>query len=253
MILRAGGCSDRGPVRATNEDALFKDEALGLLIVADGMGGHAAGEVASRLAIEAVTGFIRRTSEDDEHSWPYGIDSSLSLNANRIRTAVHLANRRVFREAENHDDYTGMGTTIVAALVLGGAVSIAHVGDSRLYHSSNGRLLQLTHDDSWAATVLGLRPPDSAAAELHPMRHVLTNVLGARDHTEIHVQDRALGPGELLLLCTDGLHGSLDDRSIQEVITQHKSMEATAEALVRTALDRGSRDNVTALVASYEE
>jgi PPM family protein phosphatase len=253
MTLRAGGFSDRGPLRRTNEDAMFMDEALGLLIVADGMGGHAAGEVASRLAVEAVAGFIRRTSEDDEHSWPYGIDSNLSLNANRIRTAVHLANRRVFREAESHDDYTGMGTTIVAALVFDGTVSIAHVGDSRMYHSSNDHLLQLTRDDSWAATVLGHRPLDLAAAEPHPMRHVLTNVLGARDHTEIHVQDRAVGSGELLLLCTDGLHGSMDDRSIQEVLTRHKSMEATAEALVRAALDRGSRDNVTALVATYEE
>lgn len=253
ITLRAGGCSDRGPVRATNEDALFKDEALGLLIVTDGMGGHAAGEVASRLAIEAVVGFIRRTSEDDEHSWPYGIDSHLSLNANRIRTAVHLANRRVFREAENHDDYTGMGTTIVAALVADGTVSIAHVGDSRMYHWANGRLLQVTRDDSWAATVLGQRPTDLPAAEPHPMRHVLTNVLGARDHTEIHIQDRAIGPGERLLLCTDGLHGSIDDGTIQEVLARQKSMETAAEALVRAALDRGSRDNVTALVATYEE
>jgi serine/threonine protein phosphatase PrpC len=253
ITLRAGGCSDRGPVRATNEDALFKDEPLGLLIVADGMGGHAAGEVASRLAIEAVVGFIRRTSEDDEHSWPYGIDSHLSLNANRIRTAVHLANRRVFREAENHDDYTGMGTTIVAALVTDGTVSIAHVGDSRMYHWANGRLLQVTRDDSWAATVLGQRPTDLPAAEPHPMRHVLTNVLGARDRTEIHIQDRAIGPGERLLLCTDGLHGSIDDGTIQEVLARQKSMETAAEALVRAALDRGSRDNVTALVATYEE
>jgi PPM family protein phosphatase len=232
---------------------LFKDEALGLLIVADGMGGHAAGEVASRLAIEAVVGFIRRTSEDDEHSWPYGIDSHLSLNANRIRTAVHLANRRVFREAENHDDYTGMGTTIVAALVMDGTVSIAHVGDSRMYHWSNGHLLQVTHDDSWAATVLGQRPTDLPRAEPHSMRHVLTNVLGARDHTEIHIQDRAIGPGERLLLCTDGLHGSIDDGTIQEVLARQASMETAAEALVRAALDRGSRDNITALVATTEE
>jgi hypothetical protein len=173
---------------------LFKDEALGLLIVADGMGGHAAGEVASRLAVEAVTSFIRRTSEDQEHSWPYGIDSDLSFNANRLRTAVHLANRRVFREAENHDDYTGMGTTIVAALVANGTMSIAHVGDSRMYLAGNGQLVQLTRDDSWAATVLGQSPLNGAApTEQHPMRHVLTNVLGARDNTEIHMQERKIG------------------------------------------------------------
>jgi protein phosphatase len=251
--LRAGGWSDRGPVRRTNEDALFKDEELGLLIVADGMGGHAAGEVASRLAVEAVVAFIRRTTEDHEHSWPYGIDASLSFNANRLRTAVNLANRRVFREAENHDDYTGMGTTIVAALVLDGTLSIAHVGDSRLYRAANGRLVQLTRDDSWAATVLVQRPHDAATAEQHPMRHVLTNVLGARDHTDIHIQDCPVGAGELLLLCTDGLHGSVDNGLIQELLVQQATMERTAETLVRAALDRGSRDNVTALVAICEE
>jgi protein phosphatase len=232
---------------------LFKDEALGLLIVADGMGGHAAGEVAARLAVEAVVAFIRRTSEDHEHSWPYGIDSSLSFNANRLRTAVHLANRRVFREAENHDDYTGMGTTIVAALVFDGILSVAHVGDSRLYHAANGQLAQLTRDDSWAATVLVQRPLDAAATEHHPMRHVLTNVLGAREQTDIHIQDRPVAPGELMLLCTDGLHGSLDDGAIKELLVPQTTMERTAEALVRAAIERGSRDNVTALVAVCEE
>lgn len=251
--LRAGGCSDRGPVRRANEDALFKDEELGLLIVADGMGGHAAGEVASRLAVEAVAGFVRRTGEDHEHSWPYGVDSTLSFNANRLRTAVHLANRRVFREAENHDDYTGMGTTIVAALMVGGSLSIAHVGDSRLYHAANGTLVQLTRDDSWAATVLGQGPLDAVSKEQHPMRHVLTNVLGARDHTEIHIQERTVAPGELLLLCTDGLHGTVDDRLMLQLLAEHPSVERAAEALVKAALDRGSRDNVTALVAKCEE
>jgi PPM family protein phosphatase len=244
----AAGTSDRGPVRRTNEDALFKDETLGLLVVADGMGGHAAGEVASRLAVEAVVGFIRRTSEDHEHSWPYGIDSSLSFNANRLRTAVHLANRRVFREAESHDDYTGMGTTIVAALVLDGVLSVAHVGDSRMYHAAGGQLVQLTRDDSWAATVLVQRPADTPT-EPHPMRHVLTNVLGARDNTDIHVQDRPIGPGDVLLLCTDGLHGSVDDGLIHELLAQSRTAEQKADALVRAALDKGSRDNVTALVA----
>jgi protein phosphatase len=251
--IRAGGCSDRGPVRRTNEDALFIDEGLGLLIVADGMGGHAAGEVASRLAVEAVVGFIRRTSEDHEQSWPYGIDSSLSFNANRLRTAVHLANRRVFREAESHDDYTGMGTTIVAALALDNQLAIVHVGDSRMYQAVTGELVQLTRDDSWAARVLVQQPAPSPGAEPHPMRHVLTNVLGARDTTDIHVQERPLAAGDLFLLCTDGLHGSLDDQAIHALLAPHAALERTAEGLVRAAVERGSRDNVTALVALCTE
>jgi protein phosphatase len=239
-------------VRRTNEDALFVDESLGLLIVADGMGGHAAGEVASRLAVEAVVGFIRRTTEDHEQSWPYGIDSTLSFNANRLRTAVHLANRRVFREAESHDDYTGMGTTIVAALVLDNQLSIAHVGDSRMYHSANGQIVQLTRDDSWAARVL-VQQPASPSAEPHPMRHVLTNVLGARDTTDIHVQERPIVAGDVFLLCTDGLHGSLDDQAIHALLAAPTAADRTADALVRAAIERGSRDNVTALVAVCTE
>ena len=116
-MLRAHGISDLGTTRKTNEDSLFSDETLGLFVVADGMGGHAAGEVASRLAVEAVEGFIRRSQADREFSWPYGIDASLGYDGNRLRTAISLANRRVFRAAESHDDYTGMGSTVVAALV----------------------------------------------------------------------------------------------------------------------------------------
>jgi serine/threonine protein phosphatase PrpC len=139
MIRRAGGCSDRGPVRRTNEDALFEDEAFGLLSVADGMGGHAAGEVASRLAVDAVVGFLRRTSDDHEHSWPDGLDSALSLTSNRVRTAVSFANRRV------------------------------------------------------------------------------------------------------------------DDKRTQEIPARHESVDPTADALVRAALDQGCRDNVTVLVAECDD
>jgi len=250
MRLRASGCSDRGPVRRTNEDSWCVDETLGTLLVADGMGGHAAGEVASRLALEAVVSFIRRTSDDDEISWPYGIDAHLSLSANRLRTAVHLANRRVYREAENHDDYTGMGTTIAAALFSRGLVSLAHVGDSRIYHLAGGALVQLTRDDSWAATVLG-QPADGAGVP-HPMRHVLTNVLGARDHTEVHIQDRQVQRGDRLLLCSDGLHGTLSADDMQRVLEEHDSVGHAADALIRLALERGTRDNVTAVVAAVE-
>jgi protein phosphatase len=163
---------------------------------------------------------------------------------------VHLANRRVFRAAESHDDYTGMGTTVVAVLAGDHQLSIAHVGDSRLYILSDDALVQVTRDDSWTAAVLG-QPAVAGAYSTHPMRNVLTNVLGARDHTEVHLEERGAAKGACLLLCTDGLHGVLDDTSIKALLQQHESVEEAASALVRSALEYGSRDNVTALVARY--
>src|SRR5262245_39319035 len=126
-----------------NEDAFVSAEDLRLFIVADGMGGHAAGEVASRVAVESIENFVRRSHETTDFSWPFGIDPTLSYEANRLKTAVSLANRRINRLSENHDDYLGMGTTVVRALVSDGQLIAAHVGDSRLYVSAGNELIQL--------------------------------------------------------------------------------------------------------------
>src|SRR5436190_17799347 len=147
MVL-AHAVSDAGPVRKNNEDSCAVEHDLQVYVVADGMGGHNAGEVASRLAVEALVGFMRRSHEDTDVSWPYGIDPTISLHANRLRTAINLANRRVFRAAESHDDYTGMGTTVVAALVTGTKLVVGNVGDSRLYVSTNDGFSQVTEDDT---------------------------------------------------------------------------------------------------------
>jgi protein phosphatase len=245
--------SDAGRVRKTNEDGFVSDPGLNLYAVADGMGGHRAGEVASRLALEAVTTFIRRSSEDTDFTWPYGIDDKLSFHGNRLRTAIHLANRRVFRAAESSDDYSGMGTTIVGLLVDGARAAIGYVGDSRLYLLANGSLQQLTSDDSWAAAILAhdtaLSPEQLAR---HPMRNVLTNALGARDEVEVHVGERTLKSGDMLLLCTDGLHGVLDAKQLQHILQSAGSVEQAARTLVDAAMNAGSRDNVTALVMRYD-
>ncbi len=242
-----------GRVRKSNEDAYVVDEAVCLFAVADGMGGHEAGEVASRLAIDAVAGFIRRSSADTEFSWPYGLDGSLSFDGNRLRTAIHLANRRVFRAAESNDDYNGMGTTIVGLLVSGSKLVVGHVGDSRLYLLRNRTIEQVTMDDSWAATILA-HNPRLHANELanHPMRNVLTNALGARDQVDVHLAERDLEDGDTLLLCSDGLHGVLDASALQGMLDDQPDTAVAARALVDRALDEGSRDNVTALVVRYE-
>ena len=251
-MIRACGVSDAGRVRKTNEDRFVSDPDARFFAVADGMGGHNAGEVASRLAVEALTAFIQRSASDTDFSWPYGLDKTLSFDGNRLRTAIHLANRRVFRAAESTDDYGGMGTTVVGLLVNGTRMSIGHVGDSRLYLLSNGNLEQLTQDDSWAATILAqdpsLNPEDIAH---HPMRNVLTNVVGAREKVDVHLSERSLKDGDVLLLCSDGLHGALDADSLIQILKANPDVDQAARALVDAALER-SRDNVTALVVRYE-
>lgn len=245
----AHGVTDLGRVRKTNEDSLLVDAALRLYIVADGMGGHNAGEVASKLAVEAVRGFLARSQSSNDFTWPYGIEPTLSFQGNRLMTAIRLANRRVFKAGESRDDYAGLGTTMVAALVAEGHLTFSGVGDSRIYVFTDGRLQQITIDDSWAATVLARDPgADEAAFAHHPMRHVLTNVLGARDQIDMEVDERPIVGHERVLLCSDGLHGVVDDETLGRVLGTDASETSMAEELVALALERGAGDNVTALV-----
>jgi PPM family protein phosphatase len=250
-MLTAHGTTHPGRVRPNNEDAYLCDAALGLFVVADGMGGHNAGEVASNLAVEAIKGFLVRSEEGQDFTWPYGIEAALSFHGNRLMTAIKLANRRVFKAGESRDDYAGLGTTVVAALIADGHITFSGVGDSRIYVFANGTLEQLTQDDSWAATVLGR---ESSAEELaaHPMRHVLTSVLGAREQVDVDVDERPLTGGETFLLCSDGLHGVLGDDTLMQVLGSPGPTADTADTLVRLALDRDAGDNITALVLRWD-
>ena len=252
-MIRAFGVSDAGRVRTSNEDKFISDPRLGLFAVADGMGGHKAGEVAAQLAIEAINGFVSRSDKDYDVTWPYGIDDTLSFDGNRLRTAIFLANRKVFRAAESSDDYGGMGTTIVSVLVSGRQASIGSVGDSRVYLLSRGKIEQITTDDSWAATILS-QDPNVKGEDIarHPMRNVLTNVLGGRPTVDVHVSERLLLGGETLLLCSDGVHGVLEADALAGILESTPDEAAAAQRIVDTALDQGSRDNVTALVVRYE-
>jgi protein phosphatase len=245
--------SDAGRVRPSNEDRFVSDAQIGLFAVADGMGGHKAGEVAAQLAIDAITGFISRSDKDYDVTWPYGIDDTLSFDGNRLRTAIFLANRKVFRAAESSDDYGGMGTTIVGVLMNGRHASIGSVGDSRVYLLANGALEQMTTDDSWAATILSQDPTmKTEDIAQHPMRNVLTNVLGGRPTVDVHVTERVLLGGEMLLLCSDGVHGVLTPERLRDLLLSAADEQAAAQLIVRTALETGSRDNATALVLRYE-
>ena len=248
VLLSAHGTSHPGR-RASNEDALLFDPELGLFVVADGMGGHKAGEVAARLAIDAIREFIAGSHGVSDVTWPFGLDPDLSIDANRLRTAVRLANSRVLEASEAEPDCAGMGTTVVAALVGKDRLAFVGVGDSRVYLWHGGALQQLTQDDSWVATVLAREPgmTDSALAQ-HPMRHVLTSVIGARADTDPHVEERPFEKGDVLLLCSDGLHGAMDAAEVSTLLGGHTPVADMTANLVNRSLARGASDNVTAVV-----
>jgi PPM family protein phosphatase len=247
------GVTHPGLVRRINEDGLCHDAGLGLFLVADGLGGHNSGEIASRMALESVQTFIRHTCDDDEFTWPFGVDVRSSFDANRLRTALRLANRRVFQASEERVEYAGMGTTMVAALLTDRTLTYASIGDSRIYSIFDGALTRLTVDDSWLAT-LAAQQPDLDPAQLadHPLRHVITRAVGTLAETELEIAERSLADGETLLFCTDGLHDLVTDEEMRRIINDAASLEAAGTALVDAALAAGGRDNVTALLVRYE-
>ncbi|HEY7290327.1 MAG TPA: protein phosphatase 2C domain-containing protein [Vicinamibacterales bacterium] len=260
-MLRACGFSDKGSVRLANEDRFAVHEDLGLCIVADGMGGHNAGEIAARMVVDGVGDYLRdarsRPTDDtqrcDGHdAWPFGFDEDASHEGNLIRTSILLASLHIFETAVSTNGYGGMGTTVVAALAVNDTLTVGHVGDSRLYVLSDRRLRRLTTDDSWMATVAANDPTiDLRQYQHHPMRHALTNVVGGRTPTQVHVHEETLVSGARLLLTTDGVHGALDDRCLEDLMGRGGGVESTVRSIVAAALARGSRDNCTVVVAEY--
>jgi protein phosphatase len=250
-MLTAHGVSHPGRVRKHNEDAWRSEPELGHFLVADGMGGHNAGEVASGLAVEAIHAFLRRTKDGEDVTWPYGIDAKMSFNANRVMTAIKLANKRVFKAGESRDEYAGMGTTVVVALIDAGQLIYAGVGDSRLYLFSGGTLTQLTSDDSWVAAMAAEGIMAQPIPAGHPMRHVLTNVVGARDAIDVRVAERPIADGDVLLLCSDGLHGEVEDARMASLLAASTDPATAAEALVQAALEGKAGDNITALAVRF--
>lgn len=249
-MVRASGITDRGRVRPTNEDCFGIDPELQLYVVADGMGGHAAGEVASRLAVETVLDYV--ADQRVSTTWPYGYDRALSERANLLRTAVQAANTRVFEAAAASSSCSGMGTTIVAALVEGDLLTVAHVGDSRLYALRGGALEQLTDDDSWAAVMLARDPSlDPAILRTHPMRNALTSVIGSQPDVEVHIAERRLTADDVVVLTTDGVHGVLTPSALARACHRADEPRDIAARLVQAALAGGSRDNCTAVVIRY--
>lgn len=244
--VTGAGRTDTGPVRTANEDHWHIDAGRGLFIVADGMGGHQAGEVASHLAVAEVVADLV-ASAGDGFAWPLGRDEGKTRTANRISHALRRANDAVYAAGVADPALMGMGTTLTVLLLAEGEAHIGSVGDSRAYLVRGPGIDLLTHDDTWLASVLGRDGAREAAARAHPMRHVLTSVIGAREAARPEVVTLTALPGDILVLATDGLHNVVDDQSIGQLVRGFRP-EAAAQALVEAALSRGTTDNVTVVV-----
>jgi protein phosphatase len=246
--------SDVGRKRKGNEDAVSLNREQGLYVVADGMGGHAAGEVASRIAVEAIEEFVAATGGNDEITWPYGLDDSISYDGNRLKTAIRHANRRVIEAMRQSSEYEGMATTVAAVLVDGDMAHLAHVGDSRIYLWSQDELRQLTVDHSWVNEQIqnGIISPEQARS--HPLRNVVTRALGGRSELLVDVQSRRVRTGEMLLLCSDGLTTMVPDQEIARILAGAEGEIArAAQGLVDEANQRGGEDNITVLLLRFED
>jgi protein phosphatase len=254
MKLTYHAVSDVGRKRKGNEDSLFVNPEQNLFVVADGMGGHAAGEVASRVAVEAINEFICMTSGDEEITWPFGLDESMSYDGNRLKTAVRYANNKVLAATKESTEYEGMATTVVAVLVDGATANIAHVGDSRIYLYRNNCLTQLTSDHSWVNEQLQSGVLSAEQARSHPLRNVVTRALGGRADLDVEMQVHEALPGDMLLLCSDGLTTMVPDAEIGATINQsNPDVEKAAKALVEQANARGGEDNITVLLLRFQE
>jgi protein phosphatase len=227
---------------------------MGLYMVADGMGGHVAGEVASRLAVESIEAFIEETAgADTNRTWPFPFDPAISMDANRLRTAFLLANRKLASAISESQDLRGMATTASALLAGTGAACVAHVGDSRVYVFRHGRLSQITHDHSWVEEQVRAGTMTASAARQHPWRNVVTRALSGGDDPEVDVTELNLIAGERFLLCSDGLFSVVPDAEIAEILGDRtRSLSEVCRRLIDAANRAGGPDNITAVVLEID-
>ena len=247
MEVKAYGLSHVGRQRQHNEDSYLVESDARLFMVADGMGGHAAGEIASRIAVDSISEFILHTKEDDG-TWPHAYDEHYKRSTNRLMAAVRLANTRVLEAMRKDARLRGMGTTIVACLADDDTMSFAHVGDSRAYLIRNGQLSRITNDHSWVFEQVQAGMLTEAEAEKHPLRNVITRALGGALSVSPDASEIEVRPGDLYLLCSDGLTGMVPEPEILRVVTTNQDLEKACQELIDTANERGGLDNITAIL-----
>jgi serine/threonine protein phosphatase PrpC len=253
MRVRFAGDTNVGMKRAHNEDSFYLPESERLAIVADGMGGHASGEVASRMAVETIAGFFKATQDEQQLTWPFKMDKGHRYDVNRMVTAIKLANLKIHEQAQKDPRCHGMGTTVVSALFVDGALVIGHVGDSRLYRRRDGVLEQITEDHSLLNDYIKMKHLTADEIAAFPHKNVIVRALGMKDTVQVDVHVDTPRLGDVYIICSDGLSGMVKDEEISELSVGERDLDVVCERLITTANKNGGLDNITVVAVRLEE
>jgi PPM family protein phosphatase len=251
--IASSGLTDVGRVRTNNEDSFRIVEPLSLFILSDGMGGEAHGEIASAMAVETISEYLAEPKQDSGETLHGEASDNFSLKTKRLKNAVHLANVKIYQSAQKNPEQRGMGATLTVVWADDAKLSIAHVGDSRAYLLRSGNLQQLTNDHSLVAEQVrrGLITPQQA--EESEMQSVLLRALGAHPDVEVDVDEVAVVPNDVLLLCSDGLTRMVTEPEIAGTLQAETNPASAAQKLIELANGNGGLDNITVIVARFQD
>lgn len=250
LAVKVAGRTDLGCVRANNEDNFGYDSRYGIFVVCDGMGGQAAGEVASKMGVDILLDYFRKLGVVPKSSPANGQPAS---GAESLASAIQLANRAIFQAGQEQEERGGMGSTIVAALVRGNSLAIGHVGDSRIYLIRQGTIQQLTQDHSLVMEQVRRGYITLEQAQKSEMQNIILRALGSEESVEADVEDLVILPGDLLLMTSDGLTRHVKDEEILAIVKGPGNLERACNELVETARERGGDDNITCLLVRIED
>jgi len=249
--VRFSGATNIGRKREHNEDSLALPSSIRLAIVADGMGGHASGDIASRLAVDTITDHFQATADQQPVTWPYKIDSELRAEVNRMVEGVMLANLEIW-ERTQRDDKARMGTTVVALSFLDDTVIVGHVGDSRCYRLRDGELVQLTEDHSLINDYIKMKRMTAEEAEHWPHKNVVVRALGMKVSFAVAIHTEKPQVGDVYVLCSDGLTGMVSNDAIAVTISTERDLDRAVERLIDAANEAGGVDNISVILARVE-
>ena len=251
LRIEVAGETNVGMKRTHNEDNFSIIEESGLYIVADGMGGHASGEIASKMAVDAMREFFALTANDPERTWPYKMDRSKGYEENRLITGIKLANLRIFESSQRDPRQRGMGTTIVALFAVENGVYLAHVGDSRVYRMREGKFEQLTEDHSLLNDYIKMKRLTAEEIANFPHKNVIVRALGMKDTVKVDTRLEQPRAGDVYLLCSDGLSGPVAEPEMLDALSATDDLKTAASRLIARANENGGPDNITVVLARW--